>query len=217
LTSHADLVLLFVLLLDLAALATSRMGAAIRVVAVQGAALSLLPLLLVEGQTGDQLAHLAAMALGTLALKAVVIPILLLRAMRKSGARREVEPFVSLHLSVLLGAVLVGMSFWMGGALILPRPSPSTLLVPVSLSTLLIGFLVVVSRRKAITQVLGYLILENGVFIFGQCLAQQMPFVVDLGILLDLLVGVFVMGIAIHQISREFDDIDTDALDTLRD
>jgi hydrogenase-4 component E len=76
---------------------------------------------------------------------------------------------------------------------------------------------VLVTRRKAVTQVVGYLMLENGVFLFGQTLARDLPFAVELGILLDLLVGVFVMGIAIHHISREFDHIDTERLDSLQE
>ncbi|HCF62466.1 MAG TPA: hydrogenase, partial [Myxococcales bacterium] len=165
----------------------------------------------------DALLHVGLLSLGTLLLKAVIIPGLLLRTMRTANVRREVEPFISLHTSVLIGAVMVGVAFWMGSVLTLPRPAPATLLVPVALATLLLGFLVIVSRRKAITQVLGYLMLENGIYVFGQCLARDMPFVVELGILLDVLVGVFVMGIAIHHISREFDNIDTDELSTLRD
>jgi hydrogenase-4 component E len=74
-----------------------------------------------------------------------------------------------------------------------------------------------VSRKKAVTQVVGYLMLENGIFIFGQTLVRQIPFAVELGILLDLLVGVFVMGIAIHHISRAFDHIDTELLSALKD
>jgi hydrogenase-4 component E len=81
---------------------------------------------------------------------------------------------------------------------------------------MLIGFLVLVSRRKALTQVIGYLVIENGVYVFGQSVAAQMPFLVELGILLDLLVGVFVMGIVIHQINREFDHIDVDQLNLLK-
>ena len=202
-TAYADLILLAVLLLGVYVLATSRLGAAIRAVAVQGGLLALL--------------HVGLLSLGTLLLKAVIIPGLLLRTMRTANVRREVEPFISLHTSVLIGAVMVGVAFWMGSVLTLPRPAPATLLVPVALATLLLGFLVIVSRRKAITQVLGYLMLENGIYVFGQCLARDMPFVVELGILLDVLVGVFVMGIAIHHISREFDNIDTDELSTLRD
>ena len=81
----------------------------------------------------------------------------------------------------------------------------------------MLGFLVLVSRRQAVTQVVGYLMLENGVFIFGQTLVEEIPFAVELGILLDLLVGVFVMGIAIYHISREFEHIDTELLSSLKD
>jgi hydrogenase-4 component E len=157
-----------------------------------------------------------ALGLGLLALKAVAIPALLLRALREADVRHEVEPFVSLHLSILLGTVLVGVSFWLATVLVLPRPAASAVVVPAALSTLLVGFLVLVSRRQAVTQVVGYLMLENGVFIFGQTLLRDMPVAAELAILLDLLVGVFVMGIAIHHISREFDHIDTRRLTSLR-
>ena len=91
---------------------------------------------------------------------------------------------------------------------------PAVLLL---MTTALLGFLMLVARKYAVTQVVGYLMLDNGVFIFGQSLAGALPVVVEVGILLDLLVAVFVMGIAIHHISREFDHIDTRALASLRD
>jgi hydrogenase-4 component E len=210
----ADLLLLLVIVLGLQALATSRIQGAVRAVALQGAALALLPFALGHALGFWGMVVIAAV---TFALKAVLIPRLLTRAIRTAGVVHEMEPFVSLHLSVMLGAALVGAAFWLGGALELPWPAPSRLVVPSALATLFLGFLVTVSRRKAVTQVVGYLMLENGVFIFGQVLAHQVPFVVELGILLDVLVGVFVMGIAIHHISREFDHIDVDALSTLRD
>lgn len=209
-----DFLLILVVLLGLQAVATSRITAAVRAVALQGAALSFLPFAL--GHTLGVPGMVASCAV-TLALKGVVIPLLLNRAIREARVSHESEPFVSLHLSVLLGAGLVAVAFWIGSALVLPWPAPNRLVVPIALATLLLGFLVIVVRRKAITQVVGYLMLENGVFIFGQALARELPFVVELGILLDVLVGVFVMGIAINHISREFDHIDVDALTTLRD
>jgi hydrogenase-4 component E len=124
---------------------------------------------------------------------------------------------VSQVVSLVLAAGAIGLAFWLGGVLVLPWPARSALVVPVALATLFLGFLVIVTSRKAVTQVVGYLVLENGVFVFGQALARELPFVVELGILLDVLVGVFVMGIAIHHISREFDHVDVDALSTLRD
>ncbi len=79
------------------------------------------------------------------------------------------------------------------------------------------GFLVLIARRKAISQVIGYLLLENGIFIFGLLLAEAMPGMVEAGALLDLLVGIFVMGIVINHISREFSSLDTSRLTTLRE
>jgi hydrogenase-4 component E len=216
-TGYADFLLLLVAALSLAIVATSRLASCVRASALQGVALSLLPLALWGGALDRHLVPVVLMSLGALAVKAVVIPILLSRAIREANVRREVEPFISLHFSVLVAAALVGFSFWLATVLILPRPAPSTLLVPVAFATLLVGFLVLVSRRQAVTQVVGYLMLENGVFIFGQTLVEEIPFAVELGILLDLLVGVFVMGIAIYHISREFDHIDTELLSALKD
>ena len=98
----------------------------------------------------------------------------------------------------------------------MPVRIASGLIVPAAFATLLNGFLVLVSRKKAVSQVIGYIMLENGVFIFGQLLAHALPFVVELSILLDLLGGIFVMGIAIYNISREFDHIDTEQLANLK-
>jgi hydrogenase-4 component E len=83
--------------------------------------------------------------------------------------------------------------------------------------TILTGLFVICSRRKALTQVLGYLVMENGVCVFGSALAVEAPLPVELGVLLDVSVAVFVMGIVIFHINREFDHIDTDRLSILRD
>jgi hydrogenase-4 component E len=216
-TQYADFILLIVVALDLYIVATSRLASCIRATALQGIALALLPIALSERSFDWGIIHVGVLSAGALVVKAWLIPFLLYRSLRQANVVREVEPFISLHLSVLIAAALVGVSFWLATVLILPRPAPTTLLVPIAFATVLVGFLVLISRRKAITQVVGYLMLENGIFIFGQTLIKEMPFAVELGILLDLLVGVFVMGIAIHHISREFDHIDTELLSTLRD
>jgi hydrogenase-4 component E len=210
-TGSADFLLLVVAALSLSIVATSRLTSCVRASALQGVALSLLPLALWGRALDRHVVPVAVMSLGALAVKAVVIPLLLSRAIR------EAKPFISLHVSVLIAAALVGFSFWLGTVLVLPKPAPTPLLVPMAFATLLIGFLVLIVRRKAITQVVGYLMLENGIFIFGQTLVEEVPFAVELSILLDLLVGVFVMGIAINHISREFEHIDTELLSTLKD
>ena len=97
------------------------------------------------------------------------------------------------------------------------RMGVNWLLVPVALSSILIGLFLIVSRKKAVNQVLGFLVLENGIFTFGVGLVGELSLLVELGVLLDVFVAVFVMGIMIFHISREFDHLDTDRLSTLKD
>jgi hydrogenase-4 component E len=91
------------------------------------------------------------------------------------------------------------------------------LFVPAAIATLMTGFLVLTTRRKAISQVIGYLLMENGIFIFGLLLAEAMPVMVEAGAVLDLLVAIFVMGIIMNHISREFSSLDTSRLTMLKE
>jgi hydrogenase-4 component E len=214
--AYVDLSLVLVLLTGVYVVYTSRLEACIKATAVQGAALGLLPFLHFAQDPSSSLTHALLVGGSALALKAILIPILLLRAMRAAKVKREVEPFVSTHISVLVAGVLVVISFVLPPALRLPLEKVAPLYVPTAFATLLLGFLVIVSKRTAILQVVGYLLVENGAFVFGQSVAAHLPFVVELGVLLDLLVGVFVMGIVIHSIGREFDHIDVEKLNLLR-
>ena len=214
----ADFLLAALIVMALYMVSTSRLAACVRASALQGVLLGLLPLALewADGWRPPSL-HVLVLAGGALGIKAIVIPRLLLRSMRAAGVRREVEPMTSLHASILAATVLVGLGFWLANEMVLPFPVASRLLVPAAIANVLLGFLLVVARRQAITQVVGYLVLENGVFVFGLGLAAQQPIVVELSVLLDVLVGVFVMGIAINHISQTFDHVDTAALASLHE
>jgi len=109
------------------------------------------------------------------------------------------------------------LSFIFSDRLPLIEAHGESLFIPVGLATLATGFLLLITRRKAITQALGYLIFENGIFIFGMLLAEAMPLMVEAGVLLDLLVAVFVMAIVMHQINREFATMNIDQLSSLRE
>jgi hydrogenase-4 component E len=137
--------------------------------------------------------------------------------MREVHIRREMEPLIGFVPTMLVGALATAGAFIFADLLPLAAGHQGGLFIPTSLATLLTGFLLLVSRRKAITQVVGYLILENGIFIFGILLAEAMPLMVEAGVLLDLLVGVFVMGIVIDQINREFSTLDTEQLSALKE
>lgn len=215
-TGTTDLILFSLIVLDLAVLLSSRVVMSVKIVALQGVALALLPLASFWSGATPSLGHALIMSAMSLTVKAILVPWLLRRSIRRANVYREVEPFISLSGSLVIGTGLVLISFWMARVLQVPFGEGSVLLIPTAFATLLNGFLILVSRKKAISQVVGYILIENGVFIFGQLLAHALPIVVELGILLDLLGGIFVMGIAIHNISREFDHIDTEQLANLK-
>jgi hydrogenase-4 component E len=161
---------------------------------------------------GEGLLVAAAMA----ALKAGVFPWLLWRTMRRIGSSEIVEPYMGLGTSVVLGLVGLGLLFWMDSRVELPVSAPP-LLLPAALLTVLSGIILIVLRHKALTQVIGYLTMENGIFLLGVPLIGHDAMWIEFLILLDLFVAIFVMGIAIHHISRTFDSIDVDRFCTLRD
>ena len=144
-------------------------------------------------------------------------PARLLRAIRDIRVGREIEPYIGFTTSLALGMVIVVSAFWLSSTSQLPSAAQCPLIVPVSISAVITGLLILVSRRKAVTQVIGYIVLENGVYIFGLSLAAKMPFLVEMGIMLDVLGGVFVMGVAIDQIRDMFDDMDVERLSELKD
>jgi hydrogenase-4 component E len=208
----SNICLLLVILLNFFCLGSSRLAACIRAVALQGALLALLPVT-AHGLSG----HALLLAVGALVLKGVFIPWLLLKAIREVRIRREVEPLIGFVPTMILGALVTAGAFIFADSLPLVAGHRGGLFIPTALATLFAGFLLLMTRRKAITQVLGYLVLENGIFIFGVLLSEAMPLMVEAGVLLDLLVGVFVMGIVMNQINREFSTLNTEYLSALKE
>jgi len=199
--------------LNLLALASSRLPSVIRAAAVQGMVLGILPLLL------ENEFHwvVVLVAVGTIVVKGFVVPNLLRRALRVANIDREVEPLIGFVPSLLLGAAATIGAVALGGVLPLRAEQTGSLLVPGSFATVVAGFLMLVGRAKAISQVCGYLILENGIYLFGLLLINSTPLLVETGILLDLTVAVFVIGIIMDRIQKEFDSLDSDKLTTLHE
>jgi hydrogenase-4 component E len=208
----ADQLLVLVLLINFISLGSSRLIFSIRSVAVQGVILGILP-----GLIHPFSWHLVAITVVIIAVKGFVIPLLLSRAVRSAEIKREVEPFLGYVPTLLLVAVFTALSFGFAGRLPMLQEHQNYMFVPASIATLMTGFLILTTRRRAISQVIGYLVLENGIYIFGLLLAEAMPIMVEAGALLDLLVGTFVMGIVINQISREFSSLDTSRLTSLKE
>jgi hydrogenase-4 component E len=212
-TSAINLLVGLAMGLNLIALGSGRLPAIIRAMAVQGVVLGLMPPLMETHF--DWLVTLVAVV--TVAVKGFVIPALLLRALRAANIEREVEPSIGFVPSLLLGAGGTIAAMALARVLPLLPEHAGTLLVPGSLASVLTGFVLLIGRSKAISQVCGYLILENGIYLFGLLLIRATPLLVEAGILLDLTVGVFVIGIIVDRIQRAFDSLDTRKLTVLRE
>jgi hydrogenase-4 component E len=209
-----DTIMVLLVFTNLRLLGLSRLHASIRTVATQGVLLGIVALL---ANSGHLTLRFITIGVAGIVLKGFVFPWLLFRALRGARVRREVEPFIGYVPSVLAGVGSFLISLWVAGRLPLPTTAASDLLVPTSLSILFVGLFLVVSRKKALSQALGYLVFENGIYAFGVGVAYEAPALVEMGILLDVFVAVFVMGITVFHISREFDSIDTTRLATLKE
>lgn len=199
--------------LNLVALGSSRLPSIIRATALQGVLLGVMPLLLEH----DLDWRVAAVALATALGKGVVIPGLLRRAMRAAHIEREIEPYIGFVPSLLLGAGGTIAAVAAARQLPLLPEHARSLLVPGALASILTGFVLLIGRVKAISQVCGYLIFENGIYLFGLLLISSTPLLVEAGVLLDLTVGIFVIGIIVDRIQRAFDSLDTRKLTALRE
>jgi hydrogenase-4 component E len=198
-SEYAEVVLVALLALDLYMVSTTRLDACIRATVLQAFILAALPFALGAGHQApfhEQL-HLLGLAAGTQVAKGVVIPWLLFRALRDLGSDREFQPFVSLHYSQVINGALCGVGFWVASALPWPVARASTLALGAGISTMLVGLYMTINRRRTISQVLGYLVIESGLFVLGWTLLDQPSLLLELGILLDLLVAVMVMGILV--------------------
>ena len=211
-TAPADALFVLLILTSFLLLGSSRLATCIRVGALQGVLVGVLPLAVSGGLT----VRVAAIAAVIIGLKGFGFPYLLFRALRESNTSREVQPFVGYGASLFMGVLSLLASFWLDARIALPVHAASSLSVPVAFSLMMTGLFLIVARKTAVNQVIGYLVLENGIYTFGLAIVRDIPVLVELGVLMDMFVAVFVMGIAIYRINREFDHIDSDLLTTLK-
>ena len=213
-TTWVEGFLVILMLTNLWLLGSSRLLSCIAAVSVQGVLLGLLPLVIGIDVPVWRLILQAGISIG---FKGIALPLLLLRAARSVDVRREVEPIVGYSASLLIGVAALTASLFIGLRLPIHGGAAPLLLVPAALFTALTGLFIIVSRRSAIVQALGYLAMESGIAAFGLALAEQEPLLIEMGTFLDAFVAIFVMGITIYHISREFDHIDSDRLSSLKD
>lgn len=213
----SDALLSLTLLSVMLSLASNRLMALVKIMAFQGIVVSLIPLFLEhhEGMAIGSILFLQVM----LFIKGFLIPGFMYIAVKKVKIQREVEPIIGYHASVFAGLSFILLSAFISARLHISLPGEHVLLMITAITTLASGLFLLMSRRKAITQVIGYLMMENGIYLIGTALAKQThtQYVVEFGVLLDLLVGIMIMGIVLHNINHAFDDVDTALLGRLKD
>ena len=155
----------------------------------------------------------------TLLIKAILVPVLLERLVGRVGIRHEIEPILNVPLSILISGGLTLVAYIVGSSFYHPEAGASTLghnTLSVAISVFLIGFFMMINRRKALTQVLALLSLENGVFLAAICLTYGMPLIVEMGVFFDVLVAVMVLGILVFKIGGSFESMDVSKMRRLR-
>jgi len=165
--------------------------------------------------------HILVAAILTLLVKAVLVPLLLERLVDRIGIRQEIEPFINVPLSVVICGGLTLVGYLVAESFYHPEQAggPEALghnTLAVAISLFLIGFFVMINRRKALTQVLGLLSLENGLFLAAISLTYGMPLIVELGVFFDVLVAVMVLGILVFRIRESFESMDVSRMRRLR-
>jgi len=160
-------------------------------------------------------ANLTFVLLETIVIKGIAIPLFLNYVMKRNRITRDAEPFLPNFVSLIIITLIIIATFILSNAIDDSRISKIYFVV--ALSTLFTGLYIIVTRHKIITHVMGYLIIENGVFILSLALGNEMPALVNLGILLDVFASVFLLGIFVNRVGDVLKDVDVDQLKSLKD
>ncbi len=163
--------------------------------------------------------HIYVAAGMTILVKAILVPVLLERLVDRIDIQHEIAPIVNVPLSIVISGGLTLVAYVVGESFYHPETNVASLghnTLAVAISLFLIGFFMMLNRRKALSQVLALLTLENGVFLAAICLTYGMPLIVELGVFFDVLVAVLVLGILVYQIRESFESMDVSKLRRLR-
>ncbi len=155
----------------------------------------------------------------TLVIKSIIIPKVLTYVTRKLEIefKLETNPYVSIRTSVIISALLVAMSYFLIQQIPFKSDQIVNVYLPVSMAQFFIGLFVLVNRRTVLSQVVGLLIIENGLFLFAMALTHGVSLLIEVGIFVDILVGILISSILLFRISRTFDSLDVGKLENLRD
>jgi hydrogenase-4 component E len=202
------------LLISFAMLSQRRIVTLVHLLAVQGALLCVATLLL-AWRTGAN--HLYFSAALTLSLKVLLLPWLLHRLIRRLGVYWDTEPLLNIPGTMLLGLLIVIFSFGLAQPISELASTATRSAIGIAVSVILIAFLTMITRRKATSQVVGFLSMENGLFFGAMSATYGMPMIVEFGIALDVLVAMLVLGVFFFQIRDQFDSLDLSHLESLKE
>jgi len=214
----SNILLALILLTVLLSLRSNRLMALVNLMAYQGLLVSAIPLFMEKDHALTP--GIFGFFLLLVLVKWIIIPGLMVKAVKKVVASREIEPIIGYHASLFAGLIILVFSIYITNNLQLAMlPESHNLLLVTAITTMGAGFILLMARRKAITQVIGYLMMENGIYLIGTALAKEVhtQYMVEFAVLLDLLVAVLVMGIVLNDINHTFDDVDTALLGQLKD
>jgi hydrogenase-4 membrane subunit HyfE len=196
--------LLFTMLLILAA---GQVFRAIYAVAAQAVFLGIAAAVLAAATGNVDLWVIAAITIGA---KAILLPWLLIRVVRRVHISREIEPVIPTHATLTIAAGIVVLAFHLNASLGPVRQTITGNALPVGVTLTLIGVLVMASRRKALVQMVGLFASENGIFFTAMAISQGMPLIIEIGVILDVVLGALVMGILVLRVRSS---VDTDIAD----
>ncbi len=208
-----DTLLSLVLLSILFSYGAGRVPVLIKLLAFQGIVVSLVPFFTSHDMAGGG----AVFTVVTLGIRGIIIPLSIHLAIKKVAIQRELEPIVGYKASILCGLGLIVAATLISGRLNLGSVSEFRLLLPSAIALLVTGMFLLMARRNAIAMVIGYIMMENGIYLMGSTFSVRARHIVEFGILLDVLAGVMIMAIILQNIKRTFDDVDTANLRTLKE
>jgi hydrogenase-4 component E len=202
------------LLSSFAMLSQRRVVTMVNLLALQGALLGLATLLL-AWRTGN--GHLYVSAAVTLALKALFLPWLLHRLIRRLGVYWDSEPLLNITVTMLTGLLVVIFAFGLAQPIAALATTSTRSSIGIAVAVVLLAFLTMITRRKAMSQVVGFLSMENGLFFGAMSATYGMPMIIELGVALDVLVAMLVLGVFFFQIREQFDSLDLHHLESLKE
>jgi hydrogenase-4 component E len=202
------------LLIAFAMLSQRRVVMLVNLFAIQGALLAGATLLL-AWRTGQN--HLYLSALLTIALKVAFLPWLLHRLIRRLGVYWDSEPLLNISSTMLVGLLIVIFAFGLAQPIAALASTATRNAIGIAVAVVLLSFLTMITRRKAMSQVVGFLSMENGLFFGAMSATYGMPMIIELGVALDVLVAMLVLGVFFFQIREQFDSLDLHHLESLKE